>query len=156
MNAVTRLASHIERTFTGPMWHGPSLREALHDVSPATAAARPIASAHSIWELVLHMTAWADIARQRLGGDGFDSPSPTENFPPVTNTDAAAWPDAIAQLEKSYQALGRAVARVPEERLSESIPTDGPRHSVLDMLHGVIEHGAYHGGQIAILKHAAD
>ena len=29
-------------------------------------------------------------------------------------------------------------------------------HSAADMLRGVIEHGAYHGGQIAILKRALE
>jgi len=58
-----RLANHIRRTVTGPMWHGPALGELLADVSVDEARIRPIAGAHTIWELVLHVTAWADIAR---------------------------------------------------------------------------------------------
>jgi len=156
MDAVTHLADHIERTVTGPMWHGPSLRELLRDVSSETAAARPIPSAHSIWELVLHVTAWADIARKRLAGDALASPPANENFPPVTDTSAGAWAHAIAELEKSYQTLGRTVARLAKTDLSAAVPTEGPPHTVMTLLHGVIEHGTYHGGQIAILKRAAE
>jgi uncharacterized damage-inducible protein DinB len=154
MDAVTSLADHIERTYTGPMWHGPALKELVRDISPETAAARPIPSAHSIWEIVLHMTVWATIARKRLTGDALGTPPPEEDWPPVPRVDAAAWLDALNQLEQSYLALGRVVARLPKTALSELVPTDGPPHTVWTLLHGVIEHGTYHGGQIAILKRA--
>jgi uncharacterized damage-inducible protein DinB len=154
MDSVTRIADHIERSFTGPMWHGPSLRELLHDVSPETAAARPIAAAHTIWELVLHMTVWANIARKRLTGDTIGSPPPEEDFPPMPHTELAAWTDARNELEKSYHALARMVARLPEDALLEPVPTEGAPHNVLTLLLGVIEHATYHGGQIAILKRA--
>jgi uncharacterized damage-inducible protein DinB len=39
-----------------------------------------------------------------------------------------------------------------EARLSEKIP--GLEYSVDVLLHGVVEHGTYHGGQIALLKKA--
>ena len=68
MSRATRLADHIERTVTGPMWHGPALLEALKGVACDQALARPLPDAHTIWEVVLHVTAWCDIARQRLEG----------------------------------------------------------------------------------------
>lgn len=154
MDAVTRLADHIERTVTGLMWHGPSLRELLRDVTPETAAARPIAGAHTIWELVLHMTVWATIARKRLIGDALGSLTPEEDWPPVTSTEPAAWIEAMNLLETSYQTLARVVARLPETALVEPVPTEGSADNALALLHGVIEHGTYHGGQIALLKHA--
>jgi uncharacterized damage-inducible protein DinB len=136
------------------MWHGPALVDVLRDVSADTAAARPVAAAHSIWELVLHTTVWADIARKRLAGEALGSPLPVEDFPPVTDTSIGAWAKAISELETSYQSLARAVARLPETALAERVPTDGPPHTVETLLRGVIEHGTYHGGQIAILKRA--
>ena len=66
MSRATRLGNHIERTVTGPMWHGPALLEVLDGVDAARARARPIAGAHSIWEIVKHVTAWADFARRRI------------------------------------------------------------------------------------------
>ena len=59
------LANHIKRTITGPMWHGNALAEVLAGVSHVEAAARPLPNAHSIWELVAHVTVWAEIARAR-------------------------------------------------------------------------------------------
>lgn len=43
-------------------------------------------------------------------------------------------------------------AMLDDESLTRLVA--GRDHSVSAMLHGVIEHGTYHGGQIAILKRA--
>ena len=40
--------------------------EHAHHAHAAEAASRPIPGAHSIWELVLHVAGWADVARARL------------------------------------------------------------------------------------------
>src|SRR5205823_3941646 len=66
MSDVRRLSNFISRTVSGPMWHGQSLSELLTDISAEDAAAHPIAGAHSIWEIVLHMASWAEIGRARL------------------------------------------------------------------------------------------
>jgi hypothetical protein len=54
---VEILADQIRRAFWGESWHGPSVREVLAGVSAEDAAAHPIAGAHSIWEIVLHLTS---------------------------------------------------------------------------------------------------
>jgi uncharacterized damage-inducible protein DinB len=84
-----RLADQIHRAFEGDAWHGDSILELLKDVNAATAAARPIPNAHSIWELVLHITAWDDAVRRRAGGTTLTL-SDEENFPPVKDTSETA------------------------------------------------------------------
>jgi uncharacterized damage-inducible protein DinB len=132
------------------MWHGPSLDEVLDGVTPETAAAHPIAGGHSIWELVLHVAVWAEIARARLHEKRLDDPSPDENWPPVTDATAGSWASAVERLRVSYRALAADVRDLDDSRLTEHIT--GLDYTVSTMLHGVIEHGTYHGGQIAILK----
>ena len=154
MNSLTRqLANHIKRTVTGPMWHGPALNEVLEGVTPEMAAARPLAGAHSVWELVLHVTVWADVARARLRGERIVDPLPAEDWPPVGDPTATAWTSAIERMRESYRGLADDVKQLDDSRLSEEIA--GLDYTVSNLLHGVIEHGTYHGGQIAILKKAA-
>lgn len=52
---LQRLEEQLERALEGEAWHGPSVLEILEGVTAAQAAAHPIAGAHSIWELVLHL-----------------------------------------------------------------------------------------------------
>ena len=50
MSEIRRLRVLLRRTYRGPVWHGPALRELLEGVDAEAAAARPIAGSHSIWE----------------------------------------------------------------------------------------------------------
>ena len=153
MNDLTgQLANHLKRTVTGPMWHGPALNEVLDGVTAEIAAAHPLAGAHSIWELVLHVTLWAEIARARVKGERLGDPSPIEDWPPVGDATADRWASAVERLRESYRALADEVKQLDDARLSEKIT--GLDYTVSNLLHGVIEHGTYHGGQIAILKKA--
>jgi hypothetical protein len=62
------IAEQLHRAFEGDAWHGPALLELLREMDAATAAAQPLSDVHSIWELVLHVSAWDDAAYRRLGG----------------------------------------------------------------------------------------
>ena len=146
---VERIRDQLRRAFAGEAWHGPSVLELLGDVDANRAAARPIAGAHSIWELTLHIAAWEKAAVRRLSGDRGELPD-EENWPPVNDTSEAAWQQAIADLKNNNQQLQEAVARVKENRLDEPI-IEG-MSSVYITLHGAIQHDLYHAGQIAILK----
>lgn len=147
-----RIADQLFRMVEGDAWHGPSVRALIADVSPDTAASHPIAGAHSIWELVHHMTAWAVIARRRLGGEIVD-PSPAEDWPVVENTTPAAWATATQALERSHADLRRAVLALGDSHLEDRTP--GKPHSLYVLLHGVVQHTGYHAGQVAVLKRAA-
>jgi uncharacterized damage-inducible protein DinB len=155
MNSTTALADAIERAVDGPAWHGPALREILKDVSPVAAFAHPIADAHSIWELVLHLAVWADIAHERLRGQTHTSVPPEEDFPRPTAQTDAAWAGAQARLDTGYRELARHVRKMSEEDLARLVATSDGQTTAQIMLRGVIEHGAYHGGQMSLLKRIA-
>lgn len=136
------------------MWHGQALMDLLADVTAESAAARPVAGAHSIWELVLHMSAWTEIAHERLAGSAKGEPTPEEDWPPVTDTSADAWRTAVERLKEAHRELAAETSRLDDSMLVGRVP--GKDHSVLTMMHGIVEHDAYHGGQIAILKRALE
>jgi uncharacterized damage-inducible protein DinB len=134
------------------MWHGPALAPLLAAVSHEQAAARPIAEAHTIWEIVLHVTAWAEIARARLHGHRIGDPSPDEDWPPVVGIGAAEWRSTLDRLRSSHEALAADVRQLDEGAIAAKVA--GLGYSVSNLLHGVIEHGTYHGGQISLLAKA--
>jgi len=146
------IADQLRRAFDGSAWHGPALLELLKDVDAATASARPIADAHSIWELVLHIAAWDGAGLRRLAGKKAQLKGPA-NFPPipVPSTDAA-WREAVAKARQSHQILVETVAKLSATRLRDTVP--GKKYDFYHMLHGIAQHELYHAGQIAILKKA--
>jgi uncharacterized damage-inducible protein DinB len=152
MSEATRIADQLRRAFDGEAWHGDSVFEILEGVTAAQAAARPIAGAHTIWELVLHIAAWDGAVLRRLGGVALEL-SDAENFPPVSDTSEAAWRAALAQVRRVHEELVAAVAALPDSRLSDLVPgKEGAHYKLYYMLHGVVQHELYHAGQIALLK----
>lgn len=148
---VRHLASRLRRTFDGPMWHGASLREVLQDIDADLAQQRPVAGGHSIWALVRHMTVWAEIARARLDGERLSYPGADEDWPVVIDgMTADIWRHDVAKLGDSHAALAARASRLEAAALLEVVPEQ--EYSVATMLDGVIEHGVWHGGQIALLK----
>jgi uncharacterized damage-inducible protein DinB len=152
MTQIELMVDELERAFDGEAWHGPALMEVLEGIDSRTAAARPIANAHSIWELVLHLAAWENVVTRRLHGEKL-SLSDAENFGHISATTDAAWRDAVNHLRRLHGELIKAVSSLNESQLSALVP--GKNYDVRFMLSGAVQHAAYHAGQIAILKRAA-
>jgi uncharacterized damage-inducible protein DinB len=152
MHDLNELAVSIERVLRGPVWHGTALGQLLSEISAADAAAHPIEGAHSIWEIVLHISAWAAISKTWLAATGTPEPSDAKDWPSVTRQTPAAWKQAVALLASSHESLATAVRALDPGVLNTVVP--GRKYTVSTMLRGVVEHGAYHGGQIALLTRA--
>lgn len=149
---VAVLADDLRRIVEGEAWHGPALGELLRDVDAVQASARPVASAHSIWEIVLHVAAWQEVARKRMQGE-MVTVSRVDDWPsPPAAADAAAWAEAVEGVRRGAARLGAELRSLPAARLDETVR--GTDHTVRQMVRGVVEHGAYHAGQVALLKRA--
>jgi uncharacterized damage-inducible protein DinB len=146
-----RIEDQLNRSFRGEAWHGPCLQDLLRDVSFERAAASTLANIHSIWEVVLHITAWLDISRRRLEGEALE-PTAEQDWPAVADPSEAAWKIALGNLEAANEKLRGAIAAFDADRLDQRVP--GKPYSFYFLLHGVIQHNLYHAGQIAILKKA--
>lgn len=145
------IADQLRRAFEGDAWHGPALLELLEDIDAATAAAKPLPNAHSIWELVLHIAAWDGAGLKRLGGKKYQLKSKA-NFPPMPDPSEKAWREAVAKVKRTHDELIKTVAALPDSRLLDRVP--GKRYNFHHMFHGIAQHELYHAGQIAILKKA--
>ena len=156
-DTLDALRDELRRSLHGPAWHGPALLEALGDVSPREAQARPLAGAHSIAELAFHTLSWMEEVTRRLDGSAPSLPA-RGDWP----SDDAALPvvEATRLLRQAGDALDAALAVFPPERLGANVggaEHDAPTGSGVTyavMLHGLAQHNGYHGGQISMLKKA--
>jgi uncharacterized damage-inducible protein DinB len=146
---TARIADQLKRSFQGEAWHGPALRELLAGVHAAMASARPIPDAHSIWELVLHVSAWEGAILRRIEGEALQLEG-SGDFPEIQDVSEQAWQDTVETLNRKHHELAKAIAAMPESRLKELVP--GKDYDFYFMLHGAVQHALYHAGQIALLK----
>jgi uncharacterized damage-inducible protein DinB len=152
MSQAQSLADQLERTFRGGAWHGPAVAETLAGVDETAAAARPLDGAHTIWEIVHHLTTWNEVPRRRLGGERLENLPEERDWPPVEDTSAGAWRAALEALEDAHAALHERVTDLTDAQLDD--PVAGSDPTVRGMLLGVLQHNAYHAGQILILSRA--
>lgn len=153
MTEVERIIDQLQRAMSGDAWHGPALMKLLEEVSAERAAAHPVAGAHSIWELTLHVDAWLRAGRQRLEGDRAQL-SDAEDWPEIATTTEPAWAEAKEALNQSHDELRSAITRLVDSQLDQ--PIIAGMSSIYVTLHGVIQHTLYHAGQIAIFKKATE
>jgi uncharacterized damage-inducible protein DinB len=151
MSEIRRIDDQLFKMFEGEAWLGPSVLANLWGVDAKTAAARPIPDGHTIWELVLHMATWLDVPRLRLEL-GRNLSAGRENWPVVRDTGEAAWREARERLRQAYLDFRKLLAGLDDGRLEERAPAKD--YTVYVMLHGVVQHLAYHSGQIALLRRA--
>ena len=151
MTEMERVADQVRRSFEGEAWHGPSVREALAGIDAAQAARKPVATAHSIWELLLHIGFWTDAVRRRLVGEVVPSEPPAEeNFPVIADASEAAWKQAKQKVEAIHAALMKEIDRCADSRLGE-IVLETKRTFYYELL-GLAQHNTYHAGQVILLK----
>ena len=152
MNEVERIGNLLEQTYNGKAWHGSSLRTLLADVTADEAAARPLPGAHTIWQEVLHIIAWREVACGLLEGRTAGELAEEKNWPAVGDGGESAWRQTLDRLEESQHRLRALLRAFPDERLNVRAP--GLSLSFYEVIHGVIHHDVYHAGQIAVLRNA--
>lgn len=149
---AVRFADQLERSFRGGAWQGPSLTEALAGVTATAAFRRPVVGAHSIGELVFHLDFWLDAARRRIAGEAVDGSVPEPDWPSgidAKTASAPAWNAALARLEESHRRLHATVLALDETRFDQ--PVAGSDPTLRGLLLGILQHNAYHTGQIVLL-----
>ena len=156
MSESSRLIDQIQRAHDGDPWHGSPVKAILSGITHDQAARRPPNGAHSIWEIVLHMTGWRNEVARRAQGQPAGEPAGGD-WPAVGEPTAARWQAALSALDAAHRALAEVVRGLSDDRMLQ--PTNDPRNRELgtgvtyyELLHGIVQHDAYHAGQIAILE----
>jgi uncharacterized damage-inducible protein DinB len=152
MDEIERIGDQLRRALEGDAWHGPAVLEVLAGVTPEQARAHPVAGAHSIWELVLHLGGAYRVVLRRLKGDATPL-APEEDWPPVPEPTADNWRAAVDALRALNGEVRRAVAGFDPSRLGRPLVPEPP-YTAYAQLIGLTQHDVYHAGQIALLKRA--
>ncbi len=151
-----KLADELYRSVFGDAWHGASLKIILDEVTFKQAFNRPTKSTHSIVELTLHIDAWTQEVLSRLNGNVHNEPLNGDWQDPKEISEKY-WAELKQQLYNNTNKLIAALKNISTEKLSKIVGTErnaaagtGYTHEV--MIFGLLQHTAYHSGQISLLK----
>jgi uncharacterized damage-inducible protein DinB len=158
MSESVTLADQVARIHAGDPWYGDPVTKVLEGVSAKDAAAHPIRGAHSIWELVLHLTTWVKEVGRRLESGVWNEPEDGD-WPEPSEPTEANWRAALERLSSAHTALERTIRQLSATQLDAQIGTERDRAlgtgvTRRETIHGILQHDAYHLGQISLLKRA--
>ena len=149
MSEVENILDQLHRSMFGNAWHGSSLLELLNDVTSSRAQAKPIPTAHSIWEIVLHIAVWEDITQSRIE-DVTVELSNENDWQTIKDVGPDSWKSTIALLKQTHLALEQSLRTLSDKDLEKNVV--GKDYSKFFLLNGALQHMVYHSGQIALLK----
>lgn len=130
-----------------------SLKAALKGLKAGPAAWLPGPGMNTIRQIVNHVAFWKEIGARRLEGEtipGWQIDNDATFGEPGDPEDEAGWQQAVAGLEEAHRRLERALAALSDADLERPIP--GEQRTWAQMLAGLVEHDAYHAGQIVVLR----
>lgn len=148
MNEQQRLTALFKNLFNGDPWLDITILGTLSQVSPQKAALKPGYGGNSIWEIVNHMISWRHVILKRIQGEPKNTPE-HNYFLPVDDTSDSAWSDTLEKFDASQQIWLDYLATVDESELNRNY--QGSPYSIYDLIHGIIQHDAYHLGQLTLL-----
>ncbi|HLA55914.1 MAG TPA: DinB family protein [Flavobacterium sp.] len=146
-----RINELFKNLYNGNPWLDVTLVGTLKNLTPAQAAQKKYPGRNSIWEITNHLISWRENVLERI--KGADIVTPSHNyFLPVKDTSDAAWEQTLANLNISQQKWTAFLDNMRDAELSGIYPPNG--HTHYEHIHGIIQHDAYHLGQIVLLaKH---
>lgn len=151
MDEPKRISRLFENLYDGNPWLDITLAATLQSISAERAARKSNPERNSIWEITNHLISWREKVLQRITGQTMETPL-NNYFVPVTDTSEKAWNKTLENLGISQQKWMDFLKSFRENDLENIYPPNG--HTHYEHIHGIIQHDAYHLGQIVLLaKH---
>jgi hypothetical protein len=141
------LARLIDEGHGPDPWYGADIQSAIAEVDARTAARRPAAGRHNIAEIALHHAFWLHQVRGRLTGV---TPEPFT----LAGEDWFEWDGETPCWSDVKKTLSTEVERIRDtiDALTRGGASPLSAEARFDQVLGIAAHGAYHAGQIQLVK----
>lgn len=149
MSEIKRVTALLKDIYEGSPWIDVNLVDSLATVTAKQAAMHIRPGINSIWEITNHLIKWRENVLARIDGKIIKTPS-HNYFMPVKDQSEKAWANTLNKLAASQV---RWMERMKKLKLSD-FKTIYPVNRLTNYEHiqGIIQHDAYHLGQINLLK----
>ena len=153
---MINLVDELTKAYNGDAWHGNNILNLLLKVDSTKVFTHPIPNGHSIAELTLHLTAWTEEVIDRLSGGAAKEPT-SGDWPMPTDLSEAEWSVIMENFKAANEKLIERVNNFMASDWSTEVRDDrdlsiaDSKTNNAQLLNGLIQHHAYHSGQIALL-----
>jgi len=148
MKETERIIKSFEYLYDGEPWLGVNIVDTLGIIT-AKKAVKKISNNHnSIWEITNHVISWRLNVLQRVKGKTMVSPD-NNYIEPVKDQTAKAWKATLKQLKDSQKQWLDFLNTFPEKDFEKVYKNNSMTY--YENIQGIIQHDAYHLGQIVLL-----
>jgi len=152
MKETERIIKLFDDLYHGHPWLDVTFMDTLKNLSAEQAAKKYNPGWNSIWEVLNHLISWRLAILERIEGN--DVKSPVNNFfSPISDQSASAWNNTLKNLEDSQEKWINYLGRFSPENFDQ-VPDTRP-YTKYELIYGILQHDAYHLGQIRILAKLA-
>lgn len=151
MTERNRIKSLFEKIYNGSPWIDVTIVSTLENISHRQAHKRIFADCNSIWEITNHLIAWRSNVLKRVQGKKIKTPA-SNYIEKVENNSAKAWAATLKRFAKTQEQWLHFLEGLKPEQLETLYP--GNNMTYYEHIQGILQHDAYHLGQIVLLKKA--
>lgn len=148
MSHLQYIAQSLQNLYDGNPWIEVTFTEHLSGLN-AQQAAKRINGSNCIWQIVNHIIFWHQRALRYMNDELPEQDGDLPDFYLPENHGEENWQATQHRLEHSVEQMTTRIRSFPEDKLYEVFP--GTEHQAVYYFHGLVEHAAYHLGQIVLL-----
>ncbi len=152
MEEKDRILSLFEKLYYGESWIDVPVKGTLFQISAKVANSRPLSNCNTIWEIVNHLIEWKLNVQQRLEGKIISTPA--DNYiSPIADPSEAAWDETLQRFDWAQRQWIDFLSHFDSSRYELHYPPN--QMTYYEHIMGILQHEAYHLGQIVILAKRA-
>ena len=149
MKETKRIQKLFEDLYDGDPWLDITLLGTLRNISTEQAVKKIAPGRNSIWQICNHLISWRENVLQRVQGKEIASPE-NNYFTDIAESSETAWQQTLQRLERSEKQWIDFLENFDESEFDTIYP--GNNLSYYAHIQGIIQHDAYHLGQIVLLS----
>lgn len=148
MEENERIVSLFEKLYNGEPWIDVPMRGTLLSISAKQANDRPLPNCNTIWEIVNHLIDWKVNVQERLRGQIMESPA-NNYISTVPDISQKAWDETLKRFDSVQNEWIEFLKKFDPKSYESVYPPN--QMTYYEHMLGVLQHDAYHLGQIVIL-----
>lgn len=149
MKETKRIKKLFEDLYNGIPWIDVTIMDTLKNISAEQAAKKVTPGRNSIWQIVNHMIAWRENVLLRVQGNEVTAPN-NNYFTQLEIISETEWQKALERLANSQDQWIRFLENFDESQFDRIYASN--KMSYYEHIHGILQHDAYHLGQIVLLS----
>ncbi|MEO6404718.1 MAG: DinB family protein [Ferruginibacter sp.] len=148
MKETHRISKLFSSLYDGHPWIYVNIYKTFQSINAKQASQKLFTGGNSIWQIIDHLLKWRQNIYERVHGMIVESPA-DNYFTEITDTSGKSWNKLLKDFAASQEQWLHFIQTADESLLEKIDPLN--EFSFYEFIQGIIQHDAYHLGQISML-----